>query len=139
MKRKTQQTGFTLIELMITVGIITILAAVAWPAYERQMTKNRRSDGIAALLKASKELQQCYSDVGGYIDKNGTNCTHLSESAKKYYNITSVLTTDTFTLTATPKGAQADDTECTTLTLDHLGQKGFTTSGNGTLNRCWSN
>jgi len=135
-----KQNGLTLIELIITVAIIGILAAVAWPAFERQSLKNRRSIGISALLKASNELQRCHSDVGGYIDKNNNNCAFTTTSDPKhdYYTISATtLTVDTFALKATRKGAQADDNECGDLTLTHLGQKGYTGTATN-VNRCWS-
>lgn len=135
------QSGFTLIELIVTVAIIGIIAAVAWPEYERYQTKNRRVDGINALMSASQELQQCHTDKGGYIDNGNNKCTFSPDSKKKYYTIAdTIFTVNTFTLEATPQGAQADDGECATLTITHLGQKGFTTTTTpaGTLNRCWS-
>lgn len=136
-----KQNGFTLIELIITVAIIGILATVAWPAFERQSMKNRRSVGVSALMMASQELQRCNSDVGGYIDKDNNNCTFTTtKSDRDYYDITAAITVDTFTLTATPdpSRAQAGDADCTTLTINHLGQKGYTGSAT-TMARCWSN
>lgn len=137
------QKGLTLIEMVITVAIIGIIAAVAWPEYERHKTKNRRTDGINALMEASQQLQQCHTDEGGYIKTDGsTECTYRPDSDKNYYTIDDLgtITIDSFTLTATPTIA---DGECSTLTLTNLGVKGFTSTNVapnpvGTLNRCWS-
>ena len=49
MSRK-KSTGFTLIELMIVVAIIGIIAAIAYPSYQDQVRKAKRSDGTSKIM-----------------------------------------------------------------------------------------
>jgi type IV pilus assembly protein PilE len=133
--------GFTLIELMIVVAIIGILAAIAVPQYSDYVTRSRRADGQSTLLQVAQELERCYTQFSAY---NNTNCAvvgtgGVSETSPEgYYVIAaagSALSASAFTLTATPQGAQAtNDSDCTTLTLTHLGGQGATGDD---ADNCW--
>src|SRR5688500_16029115 len=51
-----KQTGFTLIEVMITVAIVGILSMVAYPSYLSYIQKGKRATAQAGLMElASKE------------------------------------------------------------------------------------
>lgn len=122
--------GFTLIELMITVAILAIIVGIAVPAYNNQVQKSRRADGQSALLSAAQQLERCFTTTNSYA-----GCAYTDTSQDGFYAI-SRLNEDsaaTYTLQAAPQGAQAADTECGTLTLDHLGRKGHADGGT----RCW--
>ncbi|MEX2489725.1 MAG: prepilin-type N-terminal cleavage/methylation domain-containing protein, partial [Pseudomonadales bacterium] len=54
--------GFTLIELMITVAIIGIIAAVAYPAYQGYIETATRGDAVADLQACAMAMERHYSN-----------------------------------------------------------------------------
>ena len=61
-----RQRGFTLIEVMITVAIVAILAAIAFPSYQDSMRKSRRADSKNALTQAVANMERFYAQNNGY-------------------------------------------------------------------------
>lgn len=61
--------GFSLIELLIVVGIIALLSAIAYPSYQEYVIKSKRVEvqsemiRIAQRLQAYKVVNQNYKDV----------------------------------------------------------------------------
>ena len=131
MPRSAKIRGFTLIELMITVAIVGILAAIAYPAYTGQIRKARRADAQSALMNIAARQQQMLLDTRSYGTSLGALSITLPESVQKTYTISLAIGTATvpgFTAKATPLGPQLPDT-CGELSIDQVGAKTPTT--------CW--
>ena len=65
--KKTALLGFTLIELMITVAVIAILSAVAYPSYTSYVAKGRRAECRSGLLQVAQQQERYYSQFNSYI------------------------------------------------------------------------
>ncbi len=149
---RRRNTGFTLIELMITLVVLSILVAIAYPSYRGRVIESRRTDAHVLLEKAAADEERFYTMYNVYTPtavapgcSSGQACGlgyGTNQSPEGYYTLTVAAATgktisNSFLLTATPttKGAQNADAKCSTITLDSLGRKGFT--GTGPLSACW--
>lgn len=123
--------GMTLIELMITVAVVGILAAIAYPSYQNQVRRSNRADAITALTAMANAQERFYFPNNTYA---GTTpplgfpvpVAPAGNSQRGFYVLTvTPASTTAFTLTATAVagGPQASDTGCTVLTLNSTGTK----------------
>jgi type IV pilus assembly protein PilE len=129
--------GFTLIELMITVAIIAILAAVAIPNYSRYVVRSNRAAIESFMLEVSGAQERYLVDNRAYAASLGALGMSVPASLSTRYDVTvtpNAALPPGYSIVATPKGSQLSDTGCGTLTLTSSGAK--SASGAGT--DCWN-
>lgn len=136
--------GFTLIEVMITVAIIGILAAIAYPSYQNSVQKTRRAECEGGLYGLANAMERHFTTNFTYLGAGTTggntgaptiySTTCPIDGGNPSYNLTiQAVTATTYTLQATPINAQATD-DCGTLQLTQAGVK---SASGGTVTQCW--
>ena len=142
---RTRQSGFTLIELMITVAVIGILAAVAYPSYQDYILRGNRSAAQSFMMGIANKQQQYLLDArtfaGGASVLTDLALTMPPEVSTKYTitvtctmptaagNCTAAAGAPSYLITATPivGGQQTNDARCLVLSLNAAGAKMIST------------
>lgn len=130
--------GFSLMELMIVIAIVATITAIAIPAYNEQVMKSKRTDAKSMLLTIASQQERFFYDENNYAADLSTlgYAADIVVSDEGHYDLSIAAATSTsYTAQAVPKGSQANDVKCGTLTINSIGQK--TESGTDTVDYCW--
>ena len=155
MTHTRDESGFTLVELMIVVAIIGIITAIAYPSYQNLVNGSYRSTAQSDLLGLASAMERHYSATFSYEGAAASGGTPGSPTVFKTYSpssepvankrydltIVSVGTNGTdFQIKATPvTSSQSKDDGSLFYFSD--GRKGWDQNNNGTLETseyCWT-
>lgn len=137
MKKINNEQGFSLVELMVVVGIIGILSAVAVPNFKKYQAKSKTSEAklaLASIYAAEQSFQadadsyaSCLADMGYEPSSPGT----IAGRTQRYYTVGA--NTGLF-----GSGGLLNNMACVSASADNqsywLGTKGRGGLGTGRLN-----
>ena len=141
--------GFSLIELMIVVAIMTILAALAYPSYAESVRRSKRIEAQIAMVEVLQEEDRYREDHRVYAAFSAADGAagpfrwwSGSSAARSAYEIDAYPCPDAgleqcVVVRARPGTNKVDpsfrEPDCGVLTVDSAGRKGAT----GTSSTCW--
>ena len=128
------QRGFTLIELMVTVAIIGILTAVAYPQYTDHIATGRIAEAHGGLSDYKNQMEQYYQDNRRYPNAAATACGTTLPTLSNF-TMACTSTNDTFTATATANGSKGLDGFV--FTINNNSAKTSTPGTGKTPVNCW--
>lgn len=146
-QQKSQQRGFSMIELMVAVAVVGILASIALPQYSQYVQRGRRAEARTVLLQAGLAMQRFYAANDAYdVDRAGnavlaaipaTLQQSPSDGSANYVwdKDVSTITATGFTLVFKPMNAMVGD-KCGSFTLDQTGAKNVL-NATSTRAECW--
>lgn len=140
--------GFSLIELMIVVGVVGILALVAYPSFQDSVRKSRRADAIAGFNRLQQLQERVRAQQPSYADTMASmpGPPPATSPERHYVLAVNAASANGYSMTATASASspQYGDTKCRGLRVDMAGGTFTYSSVNATgdvdstnANRCW--
>lgn len=140
--------GFSLLELLVVLFLISIILSFAYPSYQNYLIRSHRLEGQLAVLDLANRMEQYYAKYNTYAHATigaGTEHDVLTSALTQqgYYALKIFTVSDQhFIVQAVPQGMQGQmDKFCQTLQFDDQGEQTvvFGPGGMplGTREECW--
>lgn len=151
-RAKSKQSGFTLLELLVTLTIVAILSAIVLPLYTQFSERSYRVEAQADLMNCGQAMERWSAMNFTYLgaaDEDGDevsdgvasesgegplglNLCRAASAEQLRYDVFVEATATSYVLTAAPlaAGPMADDGE---ITLDSAGNRTWDKDGDGNV------
>ncbi len=124
--------GFSLVELMVVVAIVSLLASIALPAYKDYVLRGRLSEAISTLSAKRVQVEQFYDNNRTYV--NAPGCADDTTGQSFNFSCSNVAA-NTYQLEATGKGPMSGFT----YRVDQDNKRSTPSAGSGwtSNSNCW--
>ena len=148
--------GYSLVEFMIVIFVMSVLASIAYPTYQSVMRKTRRQEAMSAMMAAAQEMERYRTIYNSYVNVTVAAGTRpilytVPASVQEYYTFTIssavassvplppavafAAASQQYQIRIQARGAQLKDSSlCHELTYDFTQKKGPTQA---IVNACW--
>lgn len=146
-----RQSGVTLIELMIVIGIIGVLVSIGYPSYTSYVRVAKRAEAHTAVMNAAAELEKLYGRQGSFKGavfgdpedasefRIGPSQSKNSDGLPGDYSMTVTVPENgaRYDITATATGRQLADKQCRKLFYSVETDKTSTDDAGQASSDCW--
>ena len=131
--KKVKPTGFSLLELVIVLAVISVLLTLAIPSYQRYTQRVHRAEAIRMIL-AVADCQERVRASSGFYDTS--SCGEGFDSDSHQLRIEPLDNMASLEYTIVAQLRQGRDDDCGNLSLDQAGTRGIS-GDQATVNKCW--
>jgi|GEM_PF-4248673 len=130
--------AFNLIELLVVIGLVSILAGIGYPSYSRLKAQSWRSEAHASLVALEAEIERKMLEEG--LDVSSLNIADFNTglTPNAYYTTSITINSNIYILSATATSTR--DPLCQVIFIENYERKSINDNGveaDASTTQCW--